>query len=116
MGPAHIFRHAQAGGATGGVGGGGLLARVQEVSWGRLRSGQVGAGFSPGVGDTDPPPGPSFASWLLKHDQHTSGQEQPLSQGKGSLGPTERKVTIRVTQGLQLKSLWSWFRLRASRP
>lgn len=39
MGPAHIFRHAQAGGATGGVGGGGLLARVQEVSWGRLRSG-----------------------------------------------------------------------------
>lgn len=50
MGPAHIFRHAQAGGATGGVGGGGLLARVQEVSWGRLRSGQVGAGFSPSGG------------------------------------------------------------------
>lgn len=61
--------------------------------WGRLRSGQAGAGFSPGVGDTDPPPGPSSASWLLSHHLHTSGQEQPLSQEKGNLGPTERKVT-----------------------
>lgn len=99
MGPAHIFRHTEAGAATGGLGGGGLLARVQEVSWGRLRSGQAGAGFSPGVGDTDPPPGPSSTSWLLNHDQHTSGQEQPLSQGKGSLGHTERKVIIRGHTG-----------------
>lgn len=62
--------------------------------WGRLRSGQAGAGLSSGVGDTDPPPGPSSASWLLSHHQHTSGQEQPLSQEKGNFGPTERKVTI----------------------
>ena len=82
-----------------GVGGGGLLTRVQEVSWGRLRSGQAGAGFSLGVGDTDPPPGPSSTSWLLNHDQHTSGQEQPLSQGKGSLGHTERKVTMKGHTG-----------------
>lgn len=85
--------------------------------WGRLRSGQAGAGFSPRVGDTDPPPGPSSASWLLSHHPHTSGQEQPLSQEKGNLGPTERKVTNQGShRDFNSKSLWSWFRLRASRP